>query len=127
MEALVEHSWPGNIRELENVIQSAVIRTDDDRIGSNDFPEHTRQLSDELLPLQDVEAESFDDLVRQYKINLAHKTLSECDGNKTMAARKLKLSRAYLHRLIRCTPEEVPPLGGPSVIRLKRAPLAPAS
>ena len=127
MEALVEHSWPGNIRELENIIQSAVIRTDGDRIGLNELPEHIRQLSDELLSLPDVEAESFDDLVRQFKINLAHRTLSECDGNKTMAARKLKLSRAYLHRLIRGTPEEGPPLAEPSVIRLKRGPLAPAS
>jgi DNA-binding NtrC family response regulator len=127
MEALVEHSWPGNIRELENIIQSAVIRTDGDRIGLNELPEHIRQLSDELLSLPDVEAESFDDLVRQFKINLAHRTLSECDGNKTMAARKLKLSRAYLHRLIRGTPEEGPPLVEPSVIRLKRGPLAPAS
>jgi DNA-binding NtrC family response regulator len=127
MEALVEHSWPGNIRELENVIQSAVIRADDGRIGLNDLPEHIRQLSQELLPLPDVEAESFDDLVRHYKINLAHKTLNECDGNKTLAARKLKLSRAYLHRLIRGTTEEVPTLDEPSVVRLKRAPLASAS
>jgi transcriptional regulator of acetoin/glycerol metabolism len=127
MEALVEHSWPGNIRELENVIQSAVIRADDDKIGLSDLPEHIRQLSQELLPLPDVEAESFDHLVRHYKINLAHKTLNECNGNRTMAARKLKLSRAYLHRLIRGTTEEVPPLDEPSVIRLKRAPLAAAS
>jgi DNA-binding NtrC family response regulator len=127
MKVLIWYSWPGNIRELENVIQSAVIRTDSYRIGLNDLPEHIRQLSDELLSLSDIEPESFDDLVRQYKISLAYKTLNECGGNKTMAARRLKLSRAYLHRLVRGTPEETPASAEPSITPLKRAALASVS
>jgi len=114
MEALVLYSWPGNIRELENIIQSTVIRSDEERIGLSDLPEHLRLLSDEICDPQ-IEPESFDELVRQYKINLVHKTLVDCDGNKTLAARKLKVSRAYLHRLIRTTPEETPASAEPLV------------
>jgi DNA-binding NtrC family response regulator len=124
MEALVEYSWPGNIRELENVIQSAVIRTDEEVISCLDLPEHIRQLSDEISQPGD-EPDSFDGLVRQFKVDLVHKALEQCDGNKTLAARKLKVSRAYLHRLIRTTPEELPvDVPRPFVALMKRPAVA---
>jgi DNA-binding NtrC family response regulator len=104
MAALVDYGWPGNIRELENVIQSAVIRTDGNSISLGDLPEHIQQFSDDTYVFS-MEPDSFEDLVRQYKIKLALKTLIECDGNKSQAARKLKVSRAYFHRLIR-VPEQ---------------------
>jgi transcriptional regulator with PAS, ATPase and Fis domain len=103
MELLVEYGWPGNIRELEHVIQGAVIRTDGDSINKCDLPECIQQLDDELSD-ESFEMDSFDGLVRRYKVELAYKALSDCQGNKTLAARKLKVSRAYFHRLIRVTP-----------------------
>jgi len=39
--------WPGNIRELENVIQSAAISADGDFIAFNDLPDFLRRLTDE--------------------------------------------------------------------------------
>lgn len=100
MEALVEHSWPGNIRELENVIQGAVIMADGNSITTAELPPHIQQLEQD-----DVVAEfapgSFDDLIRQFKVNLANQAVIDCNGNKSLAARKLRVSRGYLHRLIR--------------------------
>jgi DNA-binding NtrC family response regulator len=46
-------------------------------------------------------AGSFERQLRDYKIKLAVAAVRENNGNKTMAARKLCISRAYLHRLIR--------------------------
>jgi DNA-binding NtrC family response regulator len=112
MEALVDYEWPGNIRELENVIQGAIIVADGDSIGRSDLPEHLRlsdaeeELSIESAPPNDG---SFDELLRQYKISLASKAVMECHGNKTMAARKLRVSRAYLHRLIRMDTDSAAP------------------
>jgi transcriptional regulator with PAS, ATPase and Fis domain len=106
MELLVEYEWPGNIRELENVIQGAVILTDGDSIGRSELPERLQQL-DEGGSIEFEEAESFEDQLRQYKVKLANKAILECNGNKTLAARKLRVSRAYLHRLIRMGPEDV--------------------
>jgi Nif-specific regulatory protein len=40
MDALVSHSWPGNIRELENAIEAAIIRGKSETIGLKDLPEH---------------------------------------------------------------------------------------
>ena len=40
-------------------------------------------------------------MLRDYKVKLAMKAIEENRGNKTLAARSLDISRAYLHRLIR--------------------------
>ena len=61
---------------------------------------------------------SFERQLRDYKIRLAEAAVRENNGNKTLAARKLSISRAYLHRLIRSTetgamlaaPESLDPL-----------------
>lgn len=101
MELLVEYSWPGNIRELENVIQGAVILADGTSLTRADLPDRIQQLAEEETIAGEFEPDSFEDLLRQYKIHLANKAIQECNGNKSLAARKLRVSRAYLHRLIR--------------------------
>ena len=97
MELLVAYGWPGNVRELENMLQGAVIMTDGDAIACSDLPEHLQVEKEARERL----AEPFDELLRQFKVDLANRVVAECDGNKTLAARKLSVSRAYLHRLIR--------------------------
>jgi transcriptional regulator of acetoin/glycerol metabolism len=39
--------------------------------------------------------------LRDYKLKVAVKAIEDCNGNKTLAAKSLDMSRAYLHRLIR--------------------------
>jgi DNA-binding NtrC family response regulator len=100
MALLVDYDWPGNVRELENVIQKAIILTDDDAISPQQLPDDLQQPS--LLGLGDsLPAASFEDQLRDYKIKLAQKAVVECNGNKTLAARSLHISRTYLHRLIK--------------------------
>src|SRR5712692_2130028 len=101
---LAEYDWPGNIRELENVIQGAVIMCERKSIGPADLPESIQQLDVAGIAAPSI-AGSFEDLLREYKVLLANKAIRECNGNKTLAARNLQISRAYLHRLIRATPE----------------------
>ena len=50
------------------------------------------------------ESHSFEDQLRDYKVQLATQAIRECNGNKTHAARRLSISRAYLHRLLRSDP-----------------------
>lgn len=100
LSALEEYEWPGNVRELENVIQSAIIRADGDSIQIGDLPQHMR--SPEIGSIDEVSsAGTFERLIRDYKVKLALKAIEDCNGNKTLAARSLDISRAYLHRLIR--------------------------
>lgn len=94
------YSWPGNVRELENVIQRAIIVASDEGIRMEDLPENIQAENvlciDEYLPVG-----SFEQQVYEYKVKLATNAVRDNNGNKTLAARTLQISRAYLHRLIR--------------------------
>ncbi|MFN7934505.1 MAG: sigma-54 dependent transcriptional regulator [Bryobacteraceae bacterium] len=104
LAALTAYDWPGNIRELENIIHRAVILADTDTIGLLDLPEflhHKFAAKTEDIPTQG----SYEEVLREFKRNIAEKRLKECNGNKTLAANTLSISRAYLHRLLRETSE----------------------
>jgi DNA-binding NtrC family response regulator len=109
MEALVEYEWPGNIRELENVIQSATILADGDSLTRSELPDFLQQLADDegAAAPGSSDPDGFEGLLRQFKVRLANNAILECNGNKTLAAQKLRVSRAYLHRLIRLAPDEL--------------------
>ena len=100
MALLQSYAWPGNVRELENVIQRAIILADDECIRVEDLPQNIQEETvvsiDDYLPTG-----SFERQLRDYKIQLAMTALRENNGNKTLAARSLSISRAYLYRLIR--------------------------
>lgn len=100
MALLQAYSWPGNIRELENVIQQAIIMTAGDTLCEQDMPASIQE--DCVVNIGDYHPEgSFERQLRDYKIKLAEIAIRENHGNKTLAARSLQISRAYLHRLIR--------------------------
>ena len=67
-----------------------------------DLPDAVRPEEDAVCIGEPVEAlSSFEDQIREYKIKLANRAILECNGNKTLAAKSLRISRAYLHRLLR--------------------------
>jgi len=103
MSMLVEYDWPGNVRELENMIQGAVILAEGESIGPDDLPDALKAAQLAAGPAGD----SFEDQIRVYKLQLVNKALRSCNGNKTLAARSLSISRAYLHRLLRATSEDM--------------------
>jgi len=98
--ALQNYSWPGNVRELENVIQRAIVIARHDSLQLEDLPSTIQD--ENIVHIDDYQpAGSFERQLRNYKIKLATTALRENNGNKTLAARSLNISRAYLHRLIR--------------------------
>ncbi len=100
MALLQSYSWPGNVRELENVIQRAIILSPGRNVTEEDLP---RNIQDEcVMNIGDYHpVNSFERQLRDYKVKLAAAAVRENNGNKTLAARSLNISRAYLHRLIR--------------------------
>lgn len=102
MERLIAYSWPGNIRELENIIERCVVITEGDiididslpgEIANEDFNPHTviADRSGEILL-----NEAIDHKEREVII----KVLTENKGNKTKTALALGISRRSLHRKI---------------------------
>jgi DNA-binding NtrC family response regulator len=103
---LENYSWPGNVRELENVIQHAIIFAEGDSIRSQDLPEYLGS-PPRVVSIEDYLPDgSFERLLRDYKTKLANAAVQEHHGNKTLAARSLGISRAYLHRLLRSAEQQ---------------------
>jgi DNA-binding NtrC family response regulator len=100
MALLCEYAWPGNVRELENAIQSALVLNDDGCIRASNLPEELQQTDLRRLNVA-LGWTSFDEQLHDYKVKLAIDAVKECNGNKTLAAQNLNISRTYLHRLIR--------------------------
>jgi transcriptional regulator with PAS, ATPase and Fis domain len=107
---LQSHRWPGNVRELENVMQRAIVLAPGRTVRAEDLSVSIDETDgditdgdiDDIVDISDYHpAGSFERQIRDYKIKLAVTAVRENNGNKTLAARSLCISRAYLHRLIR--------------------------
>jgi len=96
IEVLQEYEWPGNVRELENLIERLVVLSSGPSLGIEFVPEKMLR----ALPGTNVTDEStlegaVASLKRKMIVNALH-----TEGNKVAAAKKLGISRSYLHRLI---------------------------
>lgn len=92
-QALMEHNWPGNVREIQHTIERGVIMADSDEILISDF-NLTR------LPIDsDNEVNKFGSLnLQEIEKLLVQKAISKYDGNISKAAKELGLTRAALYR-----------------------------
>ena len=93
---LMSYSWPGNIRELENSVERAIVLTDEDELLPEAFPFETSQAPIELNVGSTLKQAS--DLFRRTFIS---NTLKSTSGNRTKAAQILDVQRSYLSRLIK--------------------------
>jgi DNA-binding NtrC family response regulator len=88
MEIFLAHSWPGNVREFENVIEHAVIVAKQDRVLPKDLPQ---PLVQKTLPEPSVFS------LKESERSLILKTLEETHWNKRQAANRLKITRSSLY------------------------------
>ena len=90
LQALLDHAWPGNIRELDHAVERAVLMTQADVVRTSDLglrqPAGTSATRLEEMTLEDVER------------LLIQKALDRYEGNVSHAAKALGLSRSALYR-----------------------------
>jgi two-component system response regulator HydG len=92
---LLEYDWPGNVRQLENVLERAVTLAQGERLEADDLPDRVRT----HIPSFDAGTTSsaFLTLEQQEQRHIAY-VLRHVGGNKTQAARLLGVDRRTLYR-----------------------------
>jgi len=93
MDMLLSYPWPGNIRELENVLERALVLTDGSVLRARDLPESVRRPAPETAGIQ-LEADDLSVKRQGARLEryLIQRALDRTGGNKTQAAELLELS-----------------------------------
>lgn len=95
IKKLSSYYWPGNIRQLINVIQRSLILTDTD------------QITEEHIILEDAsDVNNFNGTLKDFELLLIKKRLKECDGNRTQAAKSLDVSVRWIQMKLKESGEE---------------------
>ncbi|MEA3468081.1 MAG: sigma-54 dependent transcriptional regulator [Thermodesulfobacteriota bacterium] len=107
LETLFSHNWPGNIRELQNVIRRAVLFCQESIIDvqhlmiespqSVSYPALNPNRDAPIIPYKDAKDSCLDTFTRGY----VHTLLTKSEGNVSQAARLSHLTRAALQKIMR--------------------------
>jgi DNA-binding NtrC family response regulator len=95
MDIFMRYEWPGNVRQIKNVIERAVVLTRGERITTRELPDEllahcqTRNTISTVKPLKVLERQAI------------HEALLLCNGNKSKAARKLGISRKTFYKRLK--------------------------
>jgi len=89
---LARHAWPGNVRELLHTVEKAVLTADSAEIGPEDLPTGALGAPESLLSAAVEQRWTLRDLSNAY----IEETLRRAGGNRSLAAKRLGVSRKFL-------------------------------
>jgi transcriptional regulator with PAS, ATPase and Fis domain len=106
MAALEQYGWPGNVREVENLVERLVVLDDDGIIHVNDLPDYVihnsapqhQRATQVGLPTEGLD---LDGMLERIENGFIEQALLRARGNKTMAAELLRLNRTTLIERLR--------------------------
>lgn len=98
LNILMQHRWPGNIRELSNVLDRTLSMLDGPVIHADDLPFYLKENGpgDTITQVNSLRA-----VQQDTERNLLKKTLAACDYNKAKTARKLGIHRTLLYKKLK--------------------------
>lgn len=97
-DCFVNYDWPGNIRELDNVIKSAYAACEDFLIQLSDLP--SKMVSRHQLSEEVVGGKKLNQMMEEYERGLLTDVLKNCNWNCQMAANELGIHRSALYKKI---------------------------
>ena len=95
-DILSKYNWPGNIRELRNLVERMVVLCQTEIIDMENIPSHVRLSKSDMALISSNESLTVEEMEKEMII----KSLKKTDGNITKAADNLGMSRRTLHRKI---------------------------
>lgn len=105
-----EYEWPGNVRQLQNYVESMVIMADEDGTVRSApmslYKTESSQNTSGESPPDDLESSflredlSFAEAIHRYEQRLIRAAIESCDGNRELAIQKLGISRRTFYRKI---------------------------
>ncbi len=97
LNVLMAYDWPGNVRELRNAVEQMVVLARGNRLTLRDVPAPIRGGAD----LTKISVVRTGMTVEEAEKQLIRQALKETEGNRTLAARKIGISRRTLHRKLK--------------------------
>ncbi|GAB5046544.1 sigma-54-dependent transcriptional regulator [Thermodesulfovibrio sp. TK110] len=97
MNLLINYEYPGNVRELENIIERAVVLSNSSQIEIEHLPDDLKDLKIQVFTKKEGKFMTLDELEKEYIIWV----LKEVDNNKTLAAQILGIDRVSLWRKLK--------------------------
>jgi DNA-binding NtrC family response regulator len=108
--ALTGFDWPGNVRQLRNTVERAIIQSEGDRISTSDLPRLGAGTQGDMAPLKvpetNTELKAVKKEIRQQAVAEIEKrfvltALENNDWNVSRAAEKVGLQRSNFHKLMK--------------------------
>lgn len=112
MELLLNYRWPGNVREMQNVIERLMILSKGNMVDETDLPRYLIEESGDSLERPSIpqhfhEGFSIEDYVAKLESRMIRDALKKCKHNKTKAAEMLGLTRSTFRYKLSKIPEEI--------------------
>lgn len=106
MKILISYNWPGNVRQLKNVIESAVVLANKEILDITDLPEEIKHPENTAVTVKNINYNlSFRDakkiLIENFERDFIKKKLEEFSGNISRTAEALDMHRQNLQQKIR--------------------------
>jgi DNA-binding NtrC family response regulator len=95
MRAFQNYHWPGNVRQLRNVIERAVVLARGDAITTNELP------SELLTHSKRIETNGHLKTLKDLELQAVVNSLEECKGNKSKASKLLGISRKTFYKMLK--------------------------
>jgi DNA-binding NtrC family response regulator len=103
LDVLMDYDWAGNVRELENVIERAVVLCTGPTIGADLIPDHVRKAPNFSMPQINLPPEgiSFKEVITDFEKRLIESTLEAVGGVQKRAAELLHIKPTTLNEMIK--------------------------
>src|SRR6266851_1458574 len=100
LDLLRSYAWPGNLRELENIIERAVVLSSNQQVEVAHLPLYLRDASPIQVTTQEGFVQAKERVVSMFEKEAVARFLSEARGNISVAAQKAGITRRNFHRLL---------------------------